>query len=132
MSLNQLIGSGWGFPPRFQRPSTGPAMQEDEALIQQSLFIMLNTRTGERLHNTAYGCNLKDYLFQPTDAETLTDIKEDIARSISQYEKRVTLEEITFNTDNLYDGLLNIQLSYRIKSTNQAGNLVFPFYLTEG
>ncbi|MCY7296521.1 GPW/gp25 family protein [Alteromonas sp. a30] len=132
MPENELIGSGWTFPPRFAVSAAGPNMVQGDALIQQSLFVLLSTRVGERIHDNAYGSALSDYVFQIPDAEMLSDMKEDIAKSIETHEHRVTLQAINFDTDAIYDGYLNIHLEYVINATNHPGNLVFPFYLTEG
>jgi len=132
MSANELLGTGWTFPPRFNVPASGPATVKGEALIEQSLYVLLNTRVGERIHDAAYGCALSDYLFQIPDAEMLSDMREDIAKSIEAHEHRITLQEINFDTESIYDGYLNIHLEYQINDTNSPGNLVFPFYITEG
>lgn len=132
MTDNQLIGSGWSFPLRFNLPESGPKMVAGETLLQQSLYVLLNTRVGERAHDASFGCGLHDYLFQVPDTDMLTDIKEEIAKSVEQYEHRITLNDIRFDTADIYNGVLNIYLDYHVNSTNQPGNLVFPFYLSEG
>ncbi len=132
MVTQTLLGSGWSFPMQFSLPAAGPQMNQGEALIQQALYVLLNTGVGERVHDTDYGCNLSDYLFQIPDAEMLADMKEEIAKSVELHEHRITLQTIDFDTSDIYDGLLNIHLQYVINDTNSPGNLVFPFYLQEG
>lgn len=132
MSVNPLIGSGWAFPPQFRAAGVGPQMIADEQLIQQSIYILLNTQIGERLLNLGFGSGLKQFLFHTPDAEALADLKEEIAKSIAQNESRIILQTINFDSGDLYDGLLNIELEYLIKQTNSSGNMVFPLYLNEG
>lgn len=129
MSVLELIGRGWQFPPRFKQPEGGPVMLEGEALIKQSILILLNTRVGERLHHPDFGSGLSDYIFESMDAESLADLKEDIAKAIILHEKRVQLNEVLFDTQDLYEGLLNITLNYTILNTHQSDSLVLPFYL---
>lgn len=132
MSKNHLVGSGWTFPMDFDLPQSGPTMVSDDDLIQQSIFVLLNTRPGERIHNHGFGSNLKDYLFQVPDESMLANIKEEVANAIAQHEPRITLNEIRFDTDQIYDGYLNIHLIYEIEDSNQPGSMVFPFYVAEG
>ena len=48
------------------------------------------------------------------------------------YEPRVTLNEVTFDLESIYDGVLIICLDYMVRRTNSRSNMVFPFYLREG
>ena len=132
MSEHALIGTGWQFPVRFRLPKEGPEMCSGEDMIAQALSILLNTQIGERLFHQGFGCGLQQFMFHSLDAESLTDIKEEIAKAILHHEPRVILKAIQFDTENIYDGLLQIALSYVIKQTNSPGNMVFPFYLSEG
>ncbi|NRD73493.1 GPW/gp25 family protein [Shewanella sp. VB17] len=132
MSANALIGTGWAFPPQFRAPSVGPEMLADEQLIQQSIYILLNSQIGERLFKPGFGCGLQQFLFHAPTGETLADIKEEITKAIAQNEARIRLQTISFDSSDLYEGLLNIELEYLIKQTNSIGNMVFPFYLSEG
>lgn len=131
MSDNELIGIGWQFPPQFRSPSSGPEVLTNQELIEQAIFILLNTQIGERLYDPGFGSSLYEYLFHNPDAMMLADIKEEIAKAIVQHEVRITLNDINFDSSDIYDGLLKIELSYLIKETNSLANTVFPFYIKE-
>ncbi|WP_298774538.1 GPW/gp25 family protein [uncultured Shewanella sp.] len=132
MNDNELIGTGWLFPPQFRSPATGPEMVTNQQLIEQAITQLLNTRIGERMFEPDFGSGLYEFLFHTPDAEALADIKEEIAKAIAQHEGRITLQEINFDSRDIYDGLLNIELAYLINQTNSPANMVFPFYLGEG
>ncbi len=125
-------GSGWAFPPKFKTPSNGPDMLTGQALIEQAINIMLNTLVGERLLLPNYGSNLSEFMFQKVDAEVMADLREQIATAIAEHEPRITLKTIRFDTRDIYDGTLNIELEYVINESNSLANMVFPFYLSDG
>jgi uncharacterized Zn-binding protein involved in type VI secretion len=61
---NSFLGTGWSFPPTFDRDSGQVEMVSDLADIEQSLDILLSTSLGERVMVPDYGCNLDDYMFE--------------------------------------------------------------------
>ena len=66
------------------------------------------------------------------DAAVMADLREEISIAIAENEPRVTLKAILFDTSDIYDGKLNIELEYVINESNSLANMVFPFYLGEG
>ncbi len=131
MSSADIIGKGWGFPPDFASVSSGPSMSTEEALINQSIYLILNTRFGERPLHPTFGSNVSDFLFNSVDPGVLADLKEEIANSIMLSEPRITLDTIQFDSTQIYDGRLNIHLSYAIDRTHALGSYVFPYYLSD-
>ncbi len=61
------LGTGWSFPPAFDKGSNTAVMVSAEKDIEQSLEILLSTSLGERVMQPDYGCNLKDYQFESVD-----------------------------------------------------------------
>lgn len=128
---SDFIGKGWGFPPRFNAPDSGPNMAEEDTLIRQALHIVLNTQVGERPLMPEYGSGLGHFMFAAADMAVLADLKSEVANAVVQHEGRVKLLEVTFDSSELQQGLLNIGLEYQIKQTNSRSNMVFPYYLSE-
>lgn len=128
---NPFLGTGWGFPPTFSREINGVEMISDVTDIQSSLQILLTTSLGERIMRPTYGCNLKDYLFEPLDTSLTTFIKDLIKTAILYFEPRILLEKVSLESIPL-EGRVDIQLDYRVRNTNSRYNFVFPFYLNEG
>jgi len=131
---NSFLGRGWGFPPRFERNDGVLELQmvSLEADIQESIAILLATSPGERVMQPTFGCGLKAMVFENIDESTVTEIKDLIERAILFFESRITLESIYLDTENVYDGLINIHLEYTIRSINTRSNIVYPFYIQEG
>jgi len=103
---------------------------EDED-IQQSLEILLLTAQGERVMHPEFGCGIRSMVFDTMDTATITAIQDLIRRAVLFFEPRVVLEQVKVDTRRQYDGVLEIFLEYRVKTTNSRHNMVFPFYFLE-
>lgn len=131
-----FLGRGWAFPPSFVRPpgrSPCPGrveMAEGEEEICQSLQILLNTALGERVVQPTYGCDLKDQVFEPMNATTLTFIEDLLRTAIVYHEPRIAADRISVEPHQ-EEGHLLIEIDYVIRGTNNRFNFVFPFYLRE-
>ena len=120
-----FIGTGWGFPPTFYRSSQTITVVSGETDINESLTILLSTTMGERVMQPAYGCNLKRFLFEPTNASVEAHIKKLVEDAILYFEPRILLEQVYLKGT---DGSLEIIVDYTIRSNNTRGNFVYPFY----
>jgi len=132
--FNSFLGTGWAFPPSFDRDSATVTMVSDEEDIRQSLNILLSTSLGERVMQPKYGCNLNDYLFEGLSSSTIGYIKERVANSILYYEPRIIAENIDVTADDsadLLEGRFTISVEYSIPGTNSRFNYVFDFYKNE-
>lgn len=128
---NPFLGTGWDFPPTFASETSGVNMLSDVEDIHSSLHILLTTSLGERIMRPTYGCNIKDYLFEPLDTSLTTFIKDLIKTAILYFEPRIHLDKVTLIPQPL-EGRVDIQLDYRVRNTNSRYNYVLPFYLNEG
>ncbi len=129
MNDQDIMGTGWSFPVSFKSLASGPKMTSGEVLIEQSISILLNTLLGERALHNKYGSRLSNFNFDSIDVAVLADLKEEIANAILLNEPRVNLKEIYFDNADVYEGLLKIELEYKVKLTNSRWNMVFPYYL---
>ena len=127
-----FLGTGWSFPPEFNRQARQVKMVSQEEVIRQSLWVLLSTTPGERIMQPAYGCGLKAMVFENITESTATEIRDIIERAILFFEPRITLNRVDLDTSEIYHGMLNISLEYTIRSTNSRSNMVYPFYLQEG
>jgi len=127
-----FLGVGWAYPARID-PVTGltaRACYEDD--VQQSLLIILTTARGERVMRPDFGCGIYDLAFAVIDTATLTRVESEVRTSIQKFEPRVELIDVIIDPSQAVDGLLNIEVDYLVRATNQVDNLVYPFYFTEG
>ena len=130
--FTSFLGTGWSFPPRFEKQTNKVKLVSDEDDIRESLIILLSTRPGERVMNPLYGCNLDDLLFAPLNLTLKTYVIDLIETAILYFEPRIDLNKIEINENNDLEGELLIELDYTVRSTNTRRNLVYPFYRGEG
>ena len=126
------LGTGWSFPPEFNRQSKDVMMVSEEEDIRQSLEILLSTVPGERIMHPSYGCGLKQLTFENLSESTLTEIRDVIDRAILFFEPRIQVDSIEVDIENVYDGIMTIEINYMIRITNSRDNMVYPFYFQEG
>jgi len=129
---NDFLGRGWTFPPTFDASSQTVDMVEREADIEQSLGVLLTTRTGERVMEPKFGCNLDDYLFESLDATTVTIIRDKVETAILYFEPRIDVKNVTLDLSREFEGVVLIEVDYVVRTTNSRLNFVFPYYKNEG
>ena len=133
MEQNLLfIGRGWSFPPNFNQNTGSVEMLEQEADIASSLEILLGTVCGERIMLPQYGCNLDELVFEILDTRMKTLMADKIESAILYHEPRIELEKVILNDTRELEGVILIEINYRVKTTNSRFNFVFPFYKLEG
>jgi phage baseplate assembly protein W len=130
--INSFLGTGWNFPPSFDKTLANVSMVSEEADVQSSLEILLTTRPGERIMRSDYGCNLDELLFEPLTTTFKTFIKDLITTAILYHEPRIEVNKIDLEETSELDGRVVIAIEYTIRSTNSRYNFVFPFYRNEG
>jgi len=105
------------------------ALTSGEADIARSLRVVLMTAPGERLMRPQFGCRIWDLMFEPINANTIGLMAEAVRDAVSQWEPRIDLEDVDIDVDEHDNGRVLINLSYRIRATNDQRNLVYPFYV---
>jgi hypothetical protein len=133
LERQKFLGRGWAFPPNFSRRgvNSGVDMVEGKEDIDQSLEILLNTSLGERVMQPTYGCNLKDYQFEPMNGSLVAQLRDLIANAILYHEPRIRLDKLEISEAESLEGKLLIQIDYTIRNTNSRYNYVYDFYLKE-
>ncbi len=132
MKERSFLGTGWAFPPSFKKDGEQTAMVSNEEDIRQSIMILLTTKPGERIHRPEYGCGIHTMVFEIINTTTLTIIEDLISKAILMYEPRITLNSVSFDHSEEYEGILTVLLDYTVRLTNTRSNMVFPFYFKEG
>ena len=127
-----FLGRGWSFPPSFNLSSAGVEMLEQEADIASSLEILLSTTQGERVMLPQYGCNLDELLFESLDTRMKTLMADKVKSAILYHEPRIELEKVQLNDSRELEGVVLIDIIYRVKTTNSRFNFVYPYYKLEG
>ncbi|HEX5111270.1 MAG TPA: GPW/gp25 family protein [Saprospiraceae bacterium] len=133
-AFNSFLGTGWAFPPTFDRDSTNVVLVSNEEDIKQSLGILLSTSLGERVMQPRYGCNLDDYVFEALSSSMIGFIKDRVEQAILFYEPRIIAEKIEVTDSGSFDlieGRFIISVEYSIPGTNSRFNYVFDYYKNE-
>jgi phage baseplate assembly protein W len=126
---NEIIGTGWAFPPHFDADNNKTVMTAGVEDINQSLYILFTTELGERVMQPNYGSALKSMLFESINEHFKSYMRMVLVRSIALYEARIRPLHIDFIADETLEGRYLMQLDYIVLSTRQRNNFIFPFYL---
>lgn len=126
-----FLGTGWTFPPTFERDPAAVRMSSADLNIQQCLWVLFSTTIGERIMLATYGSGLELRVFDALTTTLANTIRSNILKAILDWEPRIDVIAIDITQMAPLDGGLSISLDYLVRLTNARSNLVFPFYLTE-
>lgn len=130
--IQSFLGTGWSFPPTFDKSAAALLLTSDEEDIQRSLQILLSTRKGERVMVPDYGCNLEEMLFEPMTTTFKSYIRDMIRTAILFYEARIELHAVKIDDSREAEGVILIIVDYTVRTTNSRFNFVYPYYKQEG
>jgi phage baseplate assembly protein W len=125
------LGKGWSFPIRLDGRGRF-ALSEGQRDVQEAIKIVLGTRVGERIMRPTFGSEVSGLLFEPATPGTAARLADAIKDSLSQWEPRIDVLQVTVDRDAEVETRFVASLTYRIRENNSVLNEVFPFYLTEG
>lgn len=125
--LKSFLGTGWSFPPSFNKHTKAVDMVSDEIDISQSLKIILFTDLGSRIMRSDFGSDVKNFTFESINKGSIARLSDVVEGAINRHEPRIDLEKVDIDHSNAVDGKLLIQLTFMIKSVNVRTNAVFSF-----
>lgn len=126
-----FLGVGWKFPPQVT-PSGVIATSGQEQKIEESVFLILSTAQRERPMLPAYGCGIHDLVFAPDSPGTIAEVSATVRDALVAYEPRIDVLAIDVSAAPGQANVLLIRVDYRVRANNARGNLVYPFFITEG
>jgi phage baseplate assembly protein W len=128
-----VLGCGWAFPvvrDRARGDDSSPlAMSADDASVHNAIEIILSTRKGERVMRPTFGCDLSGLLFSPNDSATRATAAFETSEALRIWEPRIELLDVRVSAGGDRGEMLLIEVDYRVLSTDNRYNLVYPFYL---
>ena len=71
-------------------------------------------------------------VFELANESLIQGLSKELERSINEFEPRILIIEISALKALSTEGLIEINVAYEIRATNNRSNIVFPFYLNEG
>src|ERR1700747_1444626 len=122
--LADFLGKGWGFPIGKDE-KTGVAISLGEESIEQAIWIILATAPGERVMRPDFGCGIHQYVFAPNDGATIVQVTKEVREALIRWEPRIDVSDVDTEVRERGEVLL-INVHYRIRSTNNFFNLVYP------
>ena len=125
---SSFIGRGLSWPLGVDH--TGSiALTDGVPDLDRSIEMVLMTAPGERLMRPQFGCRIWDLMFEPVTPNLLGLISQAVRDALAQWEPRIEVDDVRPTQDGDDSGLVHIQITYRVKSTNDRRNLVYPFYV---
>ncbi len=123
-----FLGVGWNFPVDVDTTTNKLKLAAFEESVRQAIWNILGTAKGERVMRPEFGCGIHDLVFATNTAATSSRIAAEVQKALLLFEPRIEVLNIEVQPGGSGEVLL-IRLAYRIRSTNNVFNLVYPFYL---
>jgi phage baseplate assembly protein W len=126
-----ILGQGWAFP--IEPDIHGNIkFSKYEQSIEEAIRIILSTTPGERIMRPDFGCAVNELIFAPNSPQSITLAEHYIREAIIKWEPRVILKSVKGTPDKGNPVLVNIHITYEVRSVNTFFNMVYPFYLERG
>lgn len=127
----RFLGAGWKFPLRVT-PGGGFDFSSGEQSVEEAIWILLGTAKGERQMLPRFGCGIHDLVFVPNNPATRGNVQHLVKDALTEWEPRIDVLDVNVSSAPGEENTMLIRVDYRIRSNNTFGNLVYPFFLTEG
>ncbi len=128
---NDILGTGWDFPPKFDKNTLSPAMIQGVADIENSIYVIIHTKLGERILRNEFGSNIHELLFEPLNSNMKTYMASSLKSSLENNEPRINVNKVELEQSNPGLGKIEILIQYELIEINETRNLVVPFYTPE-
>lgn len=122
-----FLGVGVSFPLRMEEGKLALAKYEDS--IKESIKIILGTSKGERVMRPDFGCGLSELVYSKNDTAAASLAIFYIQEALKKWEPRIELMKVDANADRKEGNKMILSIEYRVVSSNNRYNLVYPFYL---
>jgi Bacteriophage baseplate protein W len=130
-NARKFLGTGFTFPVRVS-PSGNLTYSSGEESVREAIWILLGTAKGERQMLPNFGCGIQDLVFAPNNQTTWANVQHLVKDALTTWEPRIDVLDVNVSAADGEANTLLIRVDYRIRSNNAFGNLVYPFYITEG
>ena len=130
--MGKFIGVGWGFPVKKDEETNRLSLAVHEDSIKQAIRIIISTAKGERVMRPDFGCGIHELVFAPNDAATRGLAESHVSEALRVWEPRIEVLDISVRAAGAQREAMNINIDYRVRTTDNRFNLVYPFYLQRG
>lgn len=127
-----MMGTGIAYPFQFasgKKGVTGIDLTHGKDKINQSIFLILSTRPGERFFNPEFGSRLPLLVFEPFDEALKTQLDFETRGALERWEPRIRIITVHIIEDEYFwnNGQIGISIQYAIRNSNIQSNYVYPF-----
>jgi phage baseplate assembly protein W len=131
MTDPDFIGVGWRFP--IQVDARGRiATSNGGARVQDAIWIIVRTSLGERVMLPRFGAGTDDYVFQPNSPASRAALAAAVRTALLQWEPRIDLDAVRVDEVPGEPSQVRVAVEYHLRTTNEAFNMVYPFFLQGG
>ncbi|HXA54680.1 MAG TPA: GPW/gp25 family protein, partial [Solirubrobacteraceae bacterium] len=120
--MSDFLGAGLAFPLQVDRRG-GLALAHEGTDVEQAIGLILSTAPGERPMRPEFGCGVHDYVFERVDGYALGRIEHEVRVALKRWEPRVEVLSVGFDTAQAGEGMLAIEIGYRLLASNDVRNL---------
>lgn len=86
----------------------------DKAAIKADLMHLILTRKGERLYLPEFGTNLLQYIFEPNDSVTQSEIKTEISDTVKKYLPNLVINEVIVDQSDASEYAATVRIDYTV------------------
>ena len=79
-----------------------------------------------------FGCGIHNLVFAPNNPATHGNVAHLVKDALTKWEARIDVLDVNVTSAPGEDNVMLIRVDYRLRSNYAFGNLVYPFYITEG
>ncbi|MCP4119847.1 MAG: GPW/gp25 family protein [Desulfobacteraceae bacterium] len=130
--MTRFLGTGLGFPVEKDEDTCRLTLAAYEESIKQGIWIVLSTARGERVMRPDFGCDIHELVFAPNDAATRGLAQHHVSEALRVWEPRIEVLDVKVRSGGVQGETLHIGIEYRVRTTDNRFNLVYPFYLQRG
>jgi hypothetical protein len=123
----EFLGAGWAFPVRLDERGAFERAAYEES-VRQSIWTILGTARGERVMRPEFGCGIYDLVFEVNNAATAGKVVQAVREALLAFEPRIDVRDVQVRSEQQGEVML-IGIDYQVRATDNAFNLVYPFYL---
>lgn len=124
-----FLGAGPAFPFRTD-PGGAVLLRSGVDKVEESIRLILATRPGERPRRPDFGCAAHHLVLAPAESpRTIGAVCRAVEEALTRWEPRIALRSVTAGPVAGIDGVLQVEVDYVVRATNDPRNLVHPFYL---
>ena len=127
-----FMGRGFKFPFRVDPSTNRIAMCGAEEDIEEAIGIILRTNVGERVMLPEFGTRAGDFVFSDSRTERIAALENSVREALERWEPRISGVEASAVNSRGSRNVLEINIRYTVRMTNNQFNMVYPFYMMEG